>query len=122
MFAVVALQFGFTLIAILLAGVFVGERGAISAAVGGLAYAVPSFLFAFRLAITARRSNRPNPFGFFIGEFTKVAATIGLLSIAIKSYPDLHWPSMLIALAVALQAVVLQPLLQKYCFAIWKKS
>ncbi len=43
----------------------------------------------------------------------KIAATIGILAIAIKGYADLHWPSMLIALVVASQASFL---------AFWKKT
>ena len=47
------------------------------------------------------------------GEFVKIAATIGLLVFSVRGYSDLHWPSMLIGLGLALQAGFL---------AFWKKS
>ena len=38
--------------------------------------------------------------GFFIGEFVKVALTLGLLAVAIKKYTDLHWPSLLVGMVL----------------------
>lgn len=124
MFSAIFLQVGATLIATILIGLFVGWSGVVSALIGGGAYILPNFLFALRLTMAARagKGSLASVATFFIGEFVKVAATIGLLAIAAKEYADLHWPSMLIGLAVALQAVVLQPLLQKNCLAIGKKS
>ena len=43
----------------------------------------------------------------------KTTATIGLLVFVVREYSDLHWPSMLIGLGLALQAGFL---------AFWKKS
>ncbi len=61
-------------------------------------------------------NNRPGASyaaNFFIGEFLKIAATIGILAIAITGYPGMHWPSLLIGLAIVLHAGFL---------AFWKKS
>ena len=61
-------------------------------------------------------NNRPGASyaaNFFIGEFLKIAATIGILAIAITGYPEVHWPSLLFGLAVVLYAGFL---------AFWKKS
>lgn len=124
MFSAIFLQVGATVIVTALLGAVVGLHGAISALIGGAAYVLPNFLFALRLTMAARagKGSLASVATFFVGEFFKVAATIGLLAIAAKQYPDLHWPSMLIGLAVAMQAVVFQPLLKTNCLAIWKKS
>lgn len=124
MFSAIFLQVGATAIATILIGAFVGTNGVVSALIGGCSYIIPNFLFALRLSMAARsgKGALASVATFFVGEFFKVAATIGLLAIAAKQYADLHWPSMLIGLAVALQAVVFQPLLKTNCLAIWKKS
>lgn len=79
-----------------------------------MAAIVPNLLFAIRLTML---NNRPEASSyaasFFIGEFLKIAATIGLLAIAIKGYPEMHWPSLLIGLAIVLHAGFI---------AFWKKS
>ncbi|HJW03823.1 MAG TPA: ATP synthase subunit I [Azospira sp.] len=113
MFRAIYFQLLATVIVAALAGTFVGWRGAVSAALGGAATMLPNFLFALRLAIAARKPGGPGVAAFFIGEFVKVAATVGLLALAAKQYADLHWLSLLIGLVVALQASFL---------AFWKKS
>lgn len=113
MFRAILLQLGATIIATVVAGLFVGTRGAISAALGGAASTLPNFLFALRLKSVASRPGASYPANFFLGEFVKVVATVGLLVFVVKKYPDLHWPSMLIGLGLALQAGFL---------AFWKKS
>lgn len=113
MFRAILFQFGAVAITTVLLGLFVGERGAISGALGGAASFIPNALFALRLAVAARRPGGPGVVSFFLGEFIKIAATIGLLVVAVKSYPEMHWPSMLLGLAVTLQASFL---------AFWKKS
>ncbi len=60
-------------------------------------------------------TNRPDASfaaNFFIGEFLKIAATIGFLAIAVKGYPEMHWPSLLIGFAIVLHAGFI---------AFWKK-
>ena len=124
MFSAILLQVGATIITTIVIGLIVGWAGVLSSLIGAGAYILPNFLFALRLTMAARagKGSLASVATFFIGEFVKVAATIGLLALAAKAYAGLHWPSMLISLAVAMQAVVLQPLLQKNCLAIWKKS
>ncbi len=113
MFRAILLQVGATLITAVLAGLLVGTRGAVSAVLGGAACTLPNFLFALRLRSVHNRPGASYPANFFLGEFVKIAATIGLLAVAVMGYADLHWPSLLIGLAVALQASFL---------AFWKKS
>jgi ATP synthase protein I len=88
-------------------------RGAVSAALGGAVCTLPNLLFALRLKFAAKGSAASFPVNFFLGELAKIAATIGLLLLVVKTYADLHWPSMLIGLGLALQAGFL---------AFWKKS
>ena len=113
MFRAILLQAGTTIIVALVTGLFAGSRGAVSAALGGAVVTLPNLLFALRLRLAARGSAASFPVNFFLGEFVKIAATIGLLLLVVSVYADLHWPSMLIGLGLALQAGFL---------AFWKKS
>ena len=113
MFRVILLQVIVTLLATLAAGILAGQNGAISAALGGLISAIPNLLFALRLKSVANRPGTSYPAAFFLGEFIKIALTIALLVLVIREYADLHWPSLLIGLGLALQAGFL---------AFWKKS
>lgn len=113
MWFAVFLQIAITIAAAVAAGWVVGLQGAVSAAAGGLAYAVPSLLFVWRLKVGAGRPGLASSATFFIGEFVKIALTIILLLVAVKSYAELHWPSFLLGLGLVLQAGLL---------AFWKKS
>ena len=113
MIRAILLQAGATVIAVLVAGLFAGFRGAVSAGWGGLACTLPNLLFALRLKCVANRPASSYPANFFLGEFVKIAATTGLLVLIVKGYADLHGPAMLIGLVLALQASFL---------ALWKKS
>lgn len=113
MFKAVLIQTGASFIVAVIAGVLAGVPGAISAVLGGAACTLPNFLFALRLKVAASRPGASYVLNFFLGEVVKVAATIGLLVIVVKAYPEVHWPSLLIGLAVALQAGFL---------AFWKRS
>ncbi|MDR1887971.1 MAG: ATP synthase subunit I, partial [Zoogloeaceae bacterium] len=80
----------------------------------GAACILPNLWFALRLKAAASKSKGILLAAqFFVGEFIKVAATIGLLVIAVKVYPNLHWPSLLVGMMMVLQANFL---------AFWKKS
>jgi len=113
MFRAIFLQAGATIIAATAGGLFAGTQGAVSAILGGAACTLPNLLFALRLKAVANRRGASFPANFFLGEFVKILATIALLVLVVREYADLHWPSMLIGLGLALQAGFL---------AFWKKS
>ncbi len=113
MFRAILLQLGVTIMAAIAAGLIVGGNGAVSAGLGGMACTLPNALFAWRLKSVASRRAASYPANFFLGEFVKIAATIAFLVFVAKGYADLHWPSLLIGLGLALQAGFL---------AFWKKS
>ena len=113
MFRAILLQTITILISALAAGLIAGTRGAVSAALGGAVCTLPNFLFALRLKFVETRPGASYAAIFFLGQVVKIALTIGLLVSVVKIYPDLHWPSMLIGLGLALQAGFL---------AFWKKS
>ncbi|MCK6412850.1 MAG: ATP synthase subunit I [Azonexus sp.] len=113
MFKAIYLQFGAALLAAIGAWVIVGGRGLVSVGVAALAAIVPNLLFAVRLAMVSRRPGASYVANFFVGEFLKIAVTIGLLAVAIREYPEMHWPSLMIGLAIVLHAGFI---------AFWKKS
>lgn len=113
MLRAVYLQIGAAVLTMLIVGLFVGTRGAISAGLAGVSCILPNAWFALRLKTMSKRPGNSIPAQFFIGELIKVVATIGLLAIAIKIYPEMHWPSLLIGIIVILQVSF---------FAFWKKS
>ncbi|MDR1660921.1 MAG: ATP synthase subunit I [Azoarcus sp.] len=104
MYKAVLLQLGATLLAAGGAAFFLGARGAVSAACGGLAYALPSGFFAWRLVVTALRAGRATVAAFAGGELLKLASTAGLLALTAAAYGDLHWGALLAGLALALKA------------------
>lgn len=112
MFKAIILQLVAALITALGAGAIVGTRGLVSVGIAALAAILPNVFFAIRLTMVNNRPGASYAANFFIGEFLKIAATIGFLAIAIKGYPEMHWPSLLIGLAVVLHAGFL---------AFWKK-
>ena len=113
MFRAILLQVIATLITTIAAEFLVGTRGAVSAALGGAACVLPNFLFALRLSSVAKRPGASYSANFFLGEFVKVVATVAILALVVREYTDLHWPSMLIGLGLATQAMFL---------AFWKKN
>jgi ATP synthase protein I len=113
MFRAIRLQVLITIIAAAVAGLFFEMRGAVSAVLGGAVCALPNFLFALRLKFTASRSGNSYAANFFLGEIIKIALMVGLLVFVVREYADLHWPSLLIGMGLALQASFL---------AFWKKS
>ncbi|THF60174.1 ATP synthase subunit I [Pseudothauera rhizosphaerae] len=104
MLKAVLLQLGATLLATAIGAVFFGQRGAVSAALGGLSVVIPSWLFALRLAALARRGATTHVAAFVVGELVKVASIVGLLMLGLALYPDAHWGALLIALILALKA------------------
>ena len=112
MFKAILLQIGAAFITAVGAGLITGTRGLVSVGIAAVAAIVPNLLFAIRLAMVNNRAGASYAANFFVGEFLKIAATIGILAIAITGYPEMHWPSLLIGLAVVLHAGFL---------AFWKK-
>ena len=113
MFRVLLLQIVVTIIAIIAAGALWGGRGAVSAAAGGGVCVIPNALFALRLGALRLRTARSYSLNFLLGELLKLALTFALLAAVVKMYADLHWPSMLVGLVLASQAMFL---------AFWKKN
>lgn len=100
------------MIAALLAGLVVGERGAVSAALGGAACIVPNALFALRLSLAGGKPGASQVASFFIGELVKVVATIGLLAAIWLRWQDVHALSLLAGLVLALKANLLALLIR----------
>ena len=102
MFKTVLLQLAATVVAAVIAGLWVGSRGAVSVALGGAAYLLPTLLFVVRLRAAATRGQASTA-TFFVGELVKILATILILAAAQKFY-DVHWLALLVGLFVALKA------------------
>lgn len=113
MFRAVFLQMVVTATAAVVAGLVVGTRGAVSAAIGGAVCVLPNLLFAVHLKFLKFRPRASFTTGFLLGEFVKLAMTFSLLIAVARYYADLHWPSLLIGLVLATQALFL---------AFWKKN
>jgi ATP synthase protein I len=103
MYKTIALQLVTILIVAALVAFWLGERGAISAVLGGAVVVFPNTLFALRVWVAAR-SNRISAAGFLIGEFIKVVATLTLLVTVAMMYRDVHWLALLAGLIVALKS------------------
>lgn len=113
MLRAIVLQVVVTLAAAVVAGLFVGVRGAVSAAAGGGVCVIPNLLFALRLKSVRLRAGRSFAANYLVGELAKIVLTFVLLMVVVNVYADLHWPSLLIGLVLATQAMFL---------AFWKKN
>ncbi len=113
MFRVVAAQFLTSLFVAAGAWVIGGHRAAVSSLLGGLACALPNGLFALNLAWLGHGSEsravqggseREKAFALalLIGEFLKVALTIGLLVLIARTIQDVVWPALIVAVDAAL--------------------
>lgn len=100
-------QFTTTLVVASVAAALGGFHAAVSAALGGLACVVPNALFALRLAIEMRRPGGASVHGFFIGEFAKLAATVGFLFVVAWTYHGLHWLALIVGFIAALKSYFL---------------
>jgi ATP synthase protein I len=107
MFRLVLLQLLMTFLAGAIAGLAGGAHALVSAVLGGLCCVVPNGLFALRLSAAARKSEAINPMSFLIGEFIKIALTIGLLGAVIWLYHDLNWLALIAAFIVALKSYII---------------
>ena len=102
-----------TVIATIAAGVAIGTRGALSAAAGGGVCIIPNLLFALRLQSLRLNTGNSYSRNFLLGELLKLVLIFALLATVVRIYTELHWPSMLIGLVLASQAMFL---------AFWKRA
>jgi ATP synthase protein I len=113
MFRVVAAQFLTSLFVAAGAWVIGGHRAAVSSLLGGLACALPNGLFALNLAWVSHGSNPRSAGGeaestksyalaLLVGEFLKVALTIGLLVLIARAVPGVVWPALIVAVIAVL--------------------
>jgi ATP synthase protein I len=107
MLRIVSLQLIVTAVAGLVAALLGGWPAMFSAVLGGLCCVVPNALFALRLFANERRPGAANPMTFFIGEFIKIALTVGFLGAIAKFYHDLNWLAFLCGLIVALKSYII---------------
>ena len=87
MYRAIFLQFGAALITAIGAGAIVGTRGLVSVGLAAVACILPNLFFAIRLSMVNDRSGSTYAANFFIGEFLKIAATIGSVSYTHLTLP-----------------------------------
>lgn len=104
MFKAVGFQLGATVVAVVIAALAFGLRGAVSAALGGAACFIPNLVFALRLKALSFRAGASSGYVFMVGEMVKLVSIVGLLVAAPYLYRDLHWGAMIIGVILALQA------------------
>jgi ATP synthase protein I len=107
MLRIVSLQLIATAVTGVIAGLLGGGPAMFSAVLGGLCCVVPNGLFALRLFAGAHRPGAANPMTFFIGEFIKIASTVGFLGAVVWLYHDLNWPALLGGFIVALKSYII---------------
>lgn len=107
MFRVVGLQIVATAIVALVAWPVGGAAAGLSALAGGSACFVPNALFAWRLAVAARRPRGADAATFFVGEFVKLGSTIALLALIALVWRDVVWPALIVAVIVALKSYLI---------------
>jgi ATP synthase protein I len=107
MLRIVSLQLMATAVVGFIAALVGGSPAMFSAVLGGLCCVVPNAVFALRLFANGRRPGAANPMSFFIGEFIKIALTLGFLGAVVKFYHDLNWLAFLCGLIVALKSYII---------------
>lgn len=100
----VLLQLAATFVAAAVAGVLLGTCGCFSTICGGMAYVLPSGLFAWRLWAASMRGEGAKVVAFMAGELVRLLSVAGLLVLAVVLYKDIHWGAFLIGLALAVKA------------------
>lgn len=110
MWLAVILQFFACAVLGLSAWLIAGPVAGMSGLLGGMCAAIPSALFATRLALNKGRSPESYPVVFFMGEFVKIGLTIGLFGAVIAWDGEKHWLALICGLIVTLK----MPL-----FAMW---
>jgi len=85
---------------------FISTQHATSALWGLVAVAIPSTVFAARLALGSK-TPIGGTFVFLAGEFLKVAATVAIMFVASQVDPDLVWWSLVLTAVAALKSYFL---------------
>ena len=101
MIKVILLQSGLVAVVAAIAAGLVGAQGAKSALIGGAAYILPNLLFVLRMSLPGGRANAMRY--LVVGELFKIAATIGILVVAVRFF-EVHWICLLLGLFAALKA------------------
>jgi ATP synthase protein I len=107
MLRIVSLQVLATAVAGVIAALLGGIPAMFSAVLGGLCCVVPNALFALRLFAGAQRPGASSPMTFFVGEFVKIALTVGFLGAIAWLYHDLNWLALLCGFIVALKSYII---------------
>lgn len=114
MFRIVVLQVAAMLVVALLAWLIGGVHAALSAALGALASTLPNALFAWRLALDAKRPQGAGAHVFFIGELVKLLLTVALLFAIARFYDQLNWLALLAGFVVALKSYLVAFLIDRH--------
>jgi len=111
MFRIVAAQFLVSIVVAAGAWIVGGRHAAASSLLGGLACALPNGLFALNLAWLDSRPQQPGgaargatsrAVALLVGEFVKVALTIGMLALVALAYRDMVWLALIVSVIAVL--------------------
>jgi ATP synthase protein I len=113
MLRIVVVQVMALLVVAAASGAMGGSHAGLTALLGGLAVALPNGLFALNFALLAARSASPagargagaassNVLLLLLGEFVKVALTVGLLVVVVCVYRDVVWPVLIVSVGAVL--------------------
>lgn len=105
---IIAAQAIMGLVVSVIAWLFAGLSGAISALAGAGCYFVPNLLFALRLFLASHQPSGSGPILFVVGELLKISATVGLLWLVARIGGDqVQWLAVLAGLVAVLKGYVL---------------
>lgn len=107
MLRLILVQLAVTLIMAIIAALIGGQHAGLSALLGGASCVIPNGLFALRLHFGALRPGTLSPMTFFIGEFIKIAMTLGMLVLIVWWYRDVNWLALIVAFIVALKSYII---------------
>lgn len=104
MYKAVVLQLLCALVGVACGAAMYGLAGAISAGLAGLAYVLPSALFAWGLQALARQMNAVYGITLLLGEFIKMFLVVLVLVGIAWVYPGVLWGAVVMGLIITLQA------------------
>jgi ATP synthase protein I len=85
-------------------GAFSNPNAGVSALLGGAICFIPSALFAWRLRSAAKRGVVAFGATFFVGEIVKLALSVVLFAIVLRSFHDVDHAALVVSFIVTLQA------------------